>query len=295
MQLTVRQQEIIDAALALIAEQGIQNLTIKNIAAALKITEPAIYRHFDSKFAILDALLDSFDHGSVSVLADSAANQRSPLERIEAFVLDRYRRVKERPYLSKVMFSGELFLFDERLSGKMLAMMHRHKTRISALIEEGQAEKYVRAEKALRSVKGGRYAYLFRELADLCAVLETKVKLAVELKKAYAEKDKARLAALSADFKTLLSRIDKFYKSFAAAWAKENKPFGFEVQDIRIGGLIARVKAVAGKVAAFAAGKTASIPELDEKHLPYGCFGGETSFEDLFFNSWGHNVTASIL
>lgn len=71
--------------------------------------------------------------------ADSAANQRSPLERIEAFVLDRYRRVKERPYLSKVMFSGELFLFDERLSGKMLAMMHRHKTRISALIEEGQA------------------------------------------------------------------------------------------------------------------------------------------------------------
>lgn len=144
MQLTVRQQEIIDAALALIAEQGIQNLTIKNIAAALKITEPAIYRHFDSKFAILDALLDSFDHGSVSVLADSAANQRSPLERIEAFVLDRYRRVKERPYLSKVMFSGELFLFDERLSGKMLAMMHRHKTRISALIEEGQARGEIR-------------------------------------------------------------------------------------------------------------------------------------------------------
>ena len=61
MQLTVRQQEIIDAALALIAEQGIQNLTIKNIAAALKITEPAIYRNFDSKFVILDALLYSFE------------------------------------------------------------------------------------------------------------------------------------------------------------------------------------------------------------------------------------------
>ena len=132
MQLTVRQQEIIDAALALIAEQGIQNLTIKNIAAALKITEPAIYRHFDSKFAILDALLDSFDHGSVSVLADSAANQR--------------------PYLSKVMFSGELFLFDERLSGKMLAMMHCHKTRISALIEEGQARGEIRNDVSLHSL-----------------------------------------------------------------------------------------------------------------------------------------------
>lgn len=180
--------------------------------------------------------------------------------------------------------SCKFFLYDDLLFGTF-----------DSLIEEGQTEKYVQVENALRSVKGGRYAYLFRELADLCAVLETKVKLAVELKKAYAEKDKVRLATLSADFKTLLSRIDKFYKSFAAAWAKENKPFGFEVQDIRIGGLIARVKAVAGKVAAFAAGKTESIPELDEKHLPYGCFGGETSFEDLFFNSWGHNVTASIL
>ena len=58
MQLTVRQQEIIDAALALIAEQGIQNLTIKNIAAALKITEPAIYRHFDSKHEIQAPIYD---------------------------------------------------------------------------------------------------------------------------------------------------------------------------------------------------------------------------------------------
>ena len=67
-------------------------------------------------------------------------------------MLDRYRRVKERPYLAKVMFSGELFLFDERLSGKMLAMMHRHKTRISALIEDGQARGEIRNDVSPRSL-----------------------------------------------------------------------------------------------------------------------------------------------
>ena len=152
MKLTARQQEIIDIALELIAEQGIQNLTIKNIAAALKITEPAIYRHFDSKFAILDALLDSFDHDSVSVQEESAAVRRSPLDHIEAFVLGRYRRVKECPHLAKVMFSGELFLFDERLSGKMLAMMHRHKAWICALIEKGQARGEIRDDISPRSM-----------------------------------------------------------------------------------------------------------------------------------------------
>ena len=46
MKLTKRQNEIIDTALNLTASGGIQNLTIKNLADALGITEPAIYRHF---------------------------------------------------------------------------------------------------------------------------------------------------------------------------------------------------------------------------------------------------------
>ena len=52
MQLTTRQKQITQIALELIASGGIQNLTIKNIAAQLKITEPAIYRHFNSKAEI---------------------------------------------------------------------------------------------------------------------------------------------------------------------------------------------------------------------------------------------------
>ena len=60
MPLTTRQKQITQIALELIASGGIQNLTIKNIAAQLKITEPAIYRHFSTKAEIITAMLRRF-------------------------------------------------------------------------------------------------------------------------------------------------------------------------------------------------------------------------------------------
>ncbi len=57
---TARQKEITEVALELISEKGIQGLTIKNLANKIGITEPAIYRHYDSKIDILIAVLDLF-------------------------------------------------------------------------------------------------------------------------------------------------------------------------------------------------------------------------------------------
>ena len=61
MKLTKRQNEIIDTALNLTASGGIQNLTIKNLADALGITEPAIYRHFKNKSEIVKTMIARFD------------------------------------------------------------------------------------------------------------------------------------------------------------------------------------------------------------------------------------------
>ena len=68
MELTERQQQIVNISIDLIAGQGIQNLTIKNISKEVGFSEPAIYRHFDSKYDIIMAMLDSFQDISRFVL-----------------------------------------------------------------------------------------------------------------------------------------------------------------------------------------------------------------------------------
>jgi AcrR family transcriptional regulator len=63
-----RKQRILEAAAALIAEQGFHAVAMSDIGAASGITGSAIYRHFESKSAVLAALFDNV----IDVLMDSA-------------------------------------------------------------------------------------------------------------------------------------------------------------------------------------------------------------------------------
>src|SRR5690606_42124839 len=57
---TARQIEIIEASTNRISRFGIQNLTIKSLAEDIGLSEPALYRHFNSKNDILLGLLSYF-------------------------------------------------------------------------------------------------------------------------------------------------------------------------------------------------------------------------------------------
>lgn len=144
MDLTARQQEIINVSISLIAAKGIQNLTIKNISQTIGISEPAIYRHFKNKFEILMTILDSFELIAADVLNSEEIKNLSPLDKIEFFLLDRYRRCAENPELAKLMFAEENFQDDEQLSKKILSIMHSHKLEMHKVISAGQSSGEIR-------------------------------------------------------------------------------------------------------------------------------------------------------
>lgn len=54
-----RKAQIIKEATRLFARNGFDSVTVKQLAAACGITEPALYRHFSSKEGIYDAVLDA--------------------------------------------------------------------------------------------------------------------------------------------------------------------------------------------------------------------------------------------
>ena len=138
MELTARQQEIIKVSISLIADKGIQSLTIKNISQAIGISEPAIYRHFQNKFEILMTILNSFELIATDVLHSEDIKSLNSLDKIEFFLLDRYQRCAKNPKLAKVMFAEENFQDDERLANKVLNIMHSHKAAMHKVISAGQ-------------------------------------------------------------------------------------------------------------------------------------------------------------
>ena len=118
--LTDRQNEIIDAALRLIAEKGMRNLTIRHLSQALGVTDAALYYHFHDKVEIVQALVGRFE-------AD--ADNIEPLHgwtAIEAALVHRTELVLATPDLARVVFAEELFQGDPEVEQILFGMMQRH-------------------------------------------------------------------------------------------------------------------------------------------------------------------------
>lgn len=113
------------------------------------------------------------------------------------------------------------------------------------------------------------FAYVYRTLAALCDALTLKCDLGVRLKKAYDGGDKAEVQKITEEFPTLLYRVEQLHKCMETQWFTENKPFGYEVQDIRFGALESRIKTVERRLHAWLSGEIDRIEELEQERLHY--------------------------
>jgi hypothetical protein len=76
-----------------------------------------------------------------------------------------------------------------------------------------------------------------------------------------------RLATV--DYAETEIRLHKMYDAFCAQWEKECKLEGFEVHDIRIGGLIKRIQHCQKTLLKYVNGEISAISPLEETPLPY--------------------------
>jgi hypothetical protein len=102
-------------------------------------------------------------------------------------------------------------------------------------------------------------------------VLAIKYELGLRTRKAYEAGDKETLKALAEnEYVQVGKRLTVFARSFEKQWMTDNKPQGFDVQDMRLGGIIHRTDACRRRILDYVNGKLDRIEELDEKLLPYG-------------------------
>jgi AcrR family transcriptional regulator len=83
---TTRRDELLDIAAKLFAERGFKNTTVRDIADAAGILSGSLYHHFDSKEAMVDELLDSFQTALWEQYDAIEASDRTPRQKLEAVV-----------------------------------------------------------------------------------------------------------------------------------------------------------------------------------------------------------------
>ncbi|MCR5031360.1 MAG: beta-N-acetylhexosaminidase [Lachnospiraceae bacterium] len=172
-----------------------------------------------------------------------------------------------------------------------------------SLVPDNTATYYADVAKKLHAVTCGREREedsVFRMQEMLCRVLELKADLGIRLRQAYQEAFQAGDKEALKDLKDhvlpeLITRLDAFYQAFRKQWLEEAKPFGFEVQTIRIGGLRQRLVDCIDTLEQYLNGNLQKIEELETKALPVGYYMDGGSYTDPEFNRYRLLATTSRL
>lgn len=149
-----------------------------------------------------------------------------------------------------------------------------------------------------KKMQAGALQSGYNVLAKLSDVLENKGDFGVRLKKAYDAKDTQTLEAMAGECDVVVAKLKNLRDSHFEAWIEYNKPFGWEVHDIRYGGLVARFETAKKRILSYLSGECERIEELEEMRLRID--GRDQDDEEKFggeFLWYGYNYlsTANIL
>ena len=144
MEFSERQIEIMEAATMRIDQYGIQELTVKNLAADLHLSEAALYRHFKSKNEILLGLLSYFIYDMNTRLAPIIEKtDENPSTLLREIFESQLASFAARPAIVSVIFSEGIFQFNKELSMKVAIMMEIMQVNIGTIVSRGQNEKKI--------------------------------------------------------------------------------------------------------------------------------------------------------
>ncbi|OQX78036.1 MAG: hypothetical protein B6D61_06340 [Bacteroidetes bacterium 4484_249] len=144
--LSERQQQIIDESIKIIDEKGIQGLTIKNLSKAIGISEPGIYRHFESKTEILLTILNNFKDMALMLSGMMETYEASAIEKINFMFSKMLELFSETPSMVSVIFSEEIFKNEEILKNRIVEILNLHAQTIENIISKGQTENTIRKD-----------------------------------------------------------------------------------------------------------------------------------------------------
>ncbi len=148
----IRQSEIVQSARELIMHRGVNAVTIRNIAAKNRITEGAIYRHFKSKRAILQLLIEDFETNLMKAIDSTIKSDEDSIQVLKNIMYVHLKYTEERKSELFAITAASVHFDDKILRKNILDVIERYKGRIKAILRNAQTEKLIRDNIDLDSV-----------------------------------------------------------------------------------------------------------------------------------------------
>ena len=136
----IRQEQIKKAVLDIIFEDGLDQLSTRNLAKRVGITEGAIFRHFKSKRDIMLGIMQDVKTGLIGGLRKIALGAEGSEKRLFSFLCKHVKYLIENKGITILLFSEAAHMNDKELKENLHEILSEQKVLISKIIRDGMAE-----------------------------------------------------------------------------------------------------------------------------------------------------------
>ncbi|MDE8654239.1 TetR/AcrR family transcriptional regulator [Novosphingobium album (ex Liu et al. 2023)] len=141
-----RRAATVEAVVDLAAEQNPSDITTTAIAQKMGLTQGALFRHFPTKDAILEAVMAWVTDRLLARVDKAAEGAASPKAALEAVFMTHIDFVSDHPGVPRMLF-GEMQRPGETLPKRMAQTLIRHYgVRLRGLLEAGKARGELRVD-----------------------------------------------------------------------------------------------------------------------------------------------------
>ena len=143
LQTRIRREQIAEAALQLVASEGVKRLSIAAVARRVGLVPSGIYRHFKSKDAVLDAVLDLLDAKLQANVAAAQKETSDPLARLHDLFLRHIRIIREGQAFPRIIFSDEALAARPERKSRVRRIVGGYLAEIERMVREGQEQGHI--------------------------------------------------------------------------------------------------------------------------------------------------------
>jgi AcrR family transcriptional regulator len=142
----VRQEQYAEAALSLIATDGLKSLSVARVARRVGLVPSALYRHYPGKDALLDAVISLIRERLQTNVTRVLEQTPDAIERLRQLLMAHVRVIRENEGVLRVIFSDELHNGHPERRAQVWEMVAGYLKRVADIIAQGQQEGQIRQD-----------------------------------------------------------------------------------------------------------------------------------------------------
>jgi AcrR family transcriptional regulator len=144
----IRREQIAEAALELVASQGLRRLSVAAVARRVGLVPSGIYRHFKNKDEILDAVLDRIEQRLLANVKASRDEHADAVDCLNDVLMRHIRFLREGKVISvpRMIFSDDAHGDNPQRKRRVLRIFEQYTGQVAEIVRLGQSQGRVRAD-----------------------------------------------------------------------------------------------------------------------------------------------------